>query len=256
MGGWSLGAPTCLAEAVALAWHGPGGALPPAYQWRRRSLRARAPEQHSRTPSRAISAHARFEPCEACCEQAVAGWSLGAPTCLAEAVALAWHGLGTHIRTTRSNLGSPFCCFRCIHGFYARLSQRCCQTHQRASAWQCGARGKQKSPALASRRSSGLVSHSGWAPLAISSWRRSSALARFSAAAACTASAMACVHAQSRWHCLAQSTWDRPRPKWRRSANPACPWKQHAGCEKRAPPHSHTTVHSAGVRCRWRQGSA
>ena len=55
MGARSLGAPTWLAEAVALAWHAPGGALPPPYQWHRLSLRARAPEQHSGTPSMAIS---------------------------------------------------------------------------------------------------------------------------------------------------------------------------------------------------------
>ena len=48
-----------------------GAPLRPPYQWRRGSLRARAPGQHSGTPSRAISAHARFESCEACCEHAV-----------------------------------------------------------------------------------------------------------------------------------------------------------------------------------------
>ena len=94
MGARSLGAPTWLGEGVALAWHAPGGVTPPAYQWRRLSLRARAHEQHSGTPSRAISAHARFEPCEACCEQAMGARSLGAPTWLGEGVALAWHAPG------------------------------------------------------------------------------------------------------------------------------------------------------------------
>ena len=61
MGARSVGAPTWLAEAVALAWHAPGGVLPPPYQWRRLSLCARAPAQHSGTPARAVSAHARFE---------------------------------------------------------------------------------------------------------------------------------------------------------------------------------------------------
>ena len=65
MGGCSLGAPTSLAEAVALARHAPGGALPPPYQRRRRSLRARAPEQHTGTLSRSISTHVHFEPWEA-----------------------------------------------------------------------------------------------------------------------------------------------------------------------------------------------
>ena len=36
-----------------------------AYQWHRLPLRARAPEQHSGTPSRGISTHAGFEPWEA-----------------------------------------------------------------------------------------------------------------------------------------------------------------------------------------------
>ena len=84
MGARSLGAPTWLAEGVALVWHAPGGALPSPYQWRRLFHRARAPQQHSGTPSRAISVHARFEPCEACCEQAMGARSLGEPTWLGE----------------------------------------------------------------------------------------------------------------------------------------------------------------------------
>ena len=65
MGARSLGAPTWLAEAVALAWHAPGGALPPSYQWRRLSLRDRAPEQHSGTPSRAesVGTKRRYDTC-------------------------------------------------------------------------------------------------------------------------------------------------------------------------------------------------
>ena len=39
----------------ALAWRAPGGPSRPPYQWRRLSLRARAPEQSSGTPSRGIS---------------------------------------------------------------------------------------------------------------------------------------------------------------------------------------------------------
>ena len=50
-----------LTDDVALAWHAPSGSPRPPYQCRRLSLRARAPEQHYDTPSRAISAHARFE---------------------------------------------------------------------------------------------------------------------------------------------------------------------------------------------------
>ena len=61
----SLGACACLGDDAALARHAPGGRARARYQRHRLSLRARAPEQHYRTPSTAISAHARFEPCEA-----------------------------------------------------------------------------------------------------------------------------------------------------------------------------------------------
>ena len=53
MWGCSLGVSTLLGGDEALAWHAPGGFLRPPYQWRRLSLRARAPEQHSGTPLRA-----------------------------------------------------------------------------------------------------------------------------------------------------------------------------------------------------------
>ena len=68
MGRCSLGARTSLAEAVALAWHASGGVQPPAYQLRRLLLRARAPEQHSSTPSREAAPRtpdlSRGRPCE------------------------------------------------------------------------------------------------------------------------------------------------------------------------------------------------
>ena len=57
VGSRSFGAPTWLAEAVALAWHSPRGVLPPPYQLRRLSLRARAPEQHSGDDTERGSAH-------------------------------------------------------------------------------------------------------------------------------------------------------------------------------------------------------
>ena len=44
--------------------------------------------------SRVRPAHARFEPCEACCGQAMGARSLGAPTWLGEDVALAWRAPG------------------------------------------------------------------------------------------------------------------------------------------------------------------
>ena len=47
MEGCSLRVPTWLADDAALAWHAPGGPLRAPYQWRRRIVRARAPEQHS-----------------------------------------------------------------------------------------------------------------------------------------------------------------------------------------------------------------
>ena len=52
MGGCSRRLPTLLDGDAALAWHAPGGLPRPPYQWRRLPLRARAPEQHSGTPSR------------------------------------------------------------------------------------------------------------------------------------------------------------------------------------------------------------
>ena len=108
MGGCSLGAPTWLGEAVALAWHAPGGALPPPYQWRRLSLRARAPEQHSGTPSRGISTHARFEPWEAVESNRWGDAHSGRPRGLVRL--WLWHGtlLGVrhHLRT--SGVAFPF----------------------------------------------------------------------------------------------------------------------------------------------------
>ena len=47
MWGCSLRVSTLLGGDEALAWHAPGGVLRPPYQWRRLSLRARIPEQHS-----------------------------------------------------------------------------------------------------------------------------------------------------------------------------------------------------------------
>ena len=52
MGRCSLGVPTWRGGDEALAQHAPGGLPRRPYQWRRLSLRARAPEQHSTTPSR------------------------------------------------------------------------------------------------------------------------------------------------------------------------------------------------------------
>ena len=94
MVGCSLGVPTWLGDDAAVAWHAPGGPPCRPYQWRCLSLRDRAPEQHSDTPSRAISTHARFEPWEAMGEQAMGRCSLGVPTWLADDAALAWHAPG------------------------------------------------------------------------------------------------------------------------------------------------------------------
>ena len=74
----------------ALAWHAPRGPLHPPYQWCRRPLRARAPEQPSGTPSRGISTHGRFEPWEAVGEQPMGERSLGAATMLGGDEAWAW----------------------------------------------------------------------------------------------------------------------------------------------------------------------
>ena len=49
-------------------------------------------ERLSNTPAR-LQEHARFEPWEAVGKQPMGGCSLGAPTLLAEAAALAWHDI-------------------------------------------------------------------------------------------------------------------------------------------------------------------
>ena len=60
IGARSLWARAWRGDDAAVTWPAPGGRPRTTYQRRRLSLRARAPEQHSGTPSSGVSVHAAF----------------------------------------------------------------------------------------------------------------------------------------------------------------------------------------------------
>ena len=96
MGERSRRAALLLGGDKALVWRAPGGLLRPAYQWRRLSLRDKAPER----PSDTTSTHGRFEPWEAVGEQPMGERSRRAATLLGGDGALACHAARASLRPT------------------------------------------------------------------------------------------------------------------------------------------------------------